>query len=726
MHTLSRALLATVVAAAAATFGAAPAVAASPATSASKTTNLSVDGETVTVSGSGFSGEGPGIYVGLVQDSHFSATNADAWISSVFVRAAQISGGSWSASLPVTAAKGSSDCTVNSCSIYTVAAHGSPDRSQDTQIPVSFAAAPKPTTTTPPAPTTTTTVAPAPEPTTTQPTTKPTATTTQPTTKPTTTTKAPAPTTTTSKPTTTKPTTTTSKAPAPAPTTTVNQPAPTTTTTSAPAPAPAPPASGNGPSVTADRSRGLNPAGDTITLSGRGFSTAGPGIYIGLAQMSRFSTTDASVFHDAQFIKPADMPGGSWTKTLNVASTFAGSDCLVNACAIYTLAAHGSSDRSQDTNTRITFAGADSPAEPPPSSGTNTGGGAAGGTGGGGGGGATGGGGGGGTTGGGGGGGTTGGGGGGGFTANGNLSVSLSKSSELDPAGESVTISGSGFSGVAPGLYVGMVQDNAFSVTDASAWMTSAFIRPASISGGSWSITMDLPSVVGNYDCVRNSCSIYTVVAHGSSDRSQDSKTPVSFVGGVAPGTETAAPEKAVAGDAAKTVAVTLSKSSGLKVEGETITVSGTGFAMTGPGIYVGLIQDDKFSTTNADAWMTAAFVTPNRIKEGAWSTTMDLLAVKGDSDCTKNACSVYTIAAHGSTDRSQDTKTPVTFGDDPASDIAAASAGDSGGSPAAALRSLTGDLDESASWLLPLLIGGGLGAGIAVAAAAALRRRNS
>ncbi|TJZ81147.1 hypothetical protein FCG67_00345 [Rhodococcus oryzae] len=336
------------------------------------------------------------------------------------------------------------------------------------------------------------------------------------------------------------------------------------------------------------------------------------------------------------------------------------------------------------------------------------------------------------------------------MASNPNLSVKLSKGTDLAPAGETVTISGSGFSGAAPGLYVGLVQDNRFSATDASAWMTTTFLKPEAISGGNWSTTMELRAVVGDFDCMRNTCSIYTVAAHGSSDRSQDSRTPVGFAGGVAPdttGTPAANPASNNAGGAkgaaggakskvgeGNTVSVTLSKSRGLKVEGDTITIAGTGFSGSGPGIYAGLIQDDKFSTTDAGAWMTTAFITPNKITNGAWSVTMDVMAVKGDSDCTKNACSVYTIAAHGSSDRSQDSQTPVSFGDDPTGadePTLAAANGDangtsaSGGSSRSALSSLSSTF-ESTAWIAPLLIGGGVGAGIAVATTFALRRRTS
>lgn len=651
---------------------AAMAVSATPATTVSKTTGLNVDGETIMVSGTGFSSSGPGIYVGLAQDDKFSTTNADAWISTVFVRPSQITGGAWSTSVDVLAVKGGSDCTANACSIYTVAAHGSSDRSQDTVTPVTFAATTPTTTTT--APPTTTTTAP-----------------------PTTTTTAP-PTTTTTKPTTNPPTT--------KPTTKPTTPATTT-----------PPATSNGPKINASKTSGLNAAGDRITVRGSGFSTSGPGIYIGVAQMNRYSHTDASVFHSPTFVKASEMPGGSFSTTLEVIGAFSGGDCVANTCAIYTLAAHGSSDRSQDTVTPISFVGT-APPVTQPGGGTGTGGGV-----------------------------TTGGGAAGAapgaaFTANSGLSVSLSKAGEINPSGESVTISGSGFSGAAPGLYVGLVQDNVFSSSDASVWMTSAFVKPEQISGGNWSIPMKLVANQGAFDCVKNACSIYTVMAHGSSDRSQDTKTPVSFVGGVAPGTVTAprALNAAGAPGAAKTVAVTLSKAKGLKVDGEEITISGTGFSGEQPGIYVGLIQEDKFSTTDAGAWMTTACITPSKIKDGAWSTTMKVQAIKGDSDCTKNACSIYTVAAHGSTDRSQDTQTPVSFGDDPdapnadkADDVALAAADGSGdgtgsgdsNSVASAFRNLADAIADGTAWIIPLLVGTVIGVGFTVATTFALRRRS-
>ncbi|QBJ98100.1 hypothetical protein ERC79_20755 [Rhodococcus sp. ABRD24] len=452
-------------------------------------------------------------------------------------------------------------------------------------------------------------------------------------------------------------------------------------------------------------------------MRGSGFSTAGMGIYVGIAQTNRYSSTDASAFYGTKYIKPSDMPGGSFSTKIDVLGAFPGGDCINNTCALYTLAAHGSSDRSQDTKTPISFVGTAPPLTgggETSAGGATTGPGAAGAAPG-----------------------TT-------FTANSNLAVSLSKASGINPSGETVTVSGSGFSGAAPGLYVGLVQDNVFSAADASVWMTSAFIKPEQISGGHWSLPVELIANQGAFDCIKNACSIYTVMAHGSSDRSQDTKTPVSFVGSVAPGTVTAPPVLNAAGGPgiAKTAAVTLSKAKGLKIEGDQITIAGTGFSGAPPGIYVGLIQENKFTTTDAGAWMTTAFITPSGIKNGAWSTTMKVQAVKGDSDCTKNPCSIYTIAAHGSSDRSQDTQTPVSFGDDPnapnadkaaSAALTAADGGSNGDGNASsddanaaspAIRNLADALTDVTAWILPLLIGGVVGAGIAVAATFALRRR--
>ncbi|SDD03392.1 hypothetical protein [Rhodococcus tukisamuensis] len=225
--------------------------------------------------------------------------------------------------------------------------------------------------------------------------------------------------------------------------------------------------------------------------------------------------------------------------------------------------------------------------------------------------------------------------------------VTLSKSTDLTAAGDTVTVSGTGFSGAGAGLYVGLIQDSKYSATDSTAWMTTQWLKPADITAGAWTATIDVAAVVNGSDCLVNTCSIYTVAAHGSADRTQDTKTPVTFK----------APVVVPAGPA-----VTLSKATDVAPAGETITVSGTGFSGAAPGLYVGLVQDSKYSATDAGAWMTTAFIRPTQIVGGAWTATVDAAAVLNGSDCLVNTCSIYTVAAHGSADRTQDTKTPVSF----------------------------------------------------------------
>ena len=196
------------------------------------------------------------------------------------------------------------------------------------------------------------------------------------------------------------------------------------------------------------------------------------------------------------------------------------------------------------------------------------------------------------------------------------------------------------------------------------------------------------------------------------------------------PGPETPAPQ------------VTVSKSADISAAGETITVTGSGFSGAGDGIYVGLVQDDKFSVTDAAAWMTTKWLRSTDIVGGSWSAAIDVEAVKAGSDCLVNACSIYTIAAHGSSDRSQDTQTPVSFGDDPDApnaDKAAAAALTADGGPTdggtsaaanesntsdSAIRNLADAISDGTAWIIPLLVGAVIGAGFAVATPVALRRR--
>lgn len=228
--------------------------------------------------------------------------------------------------------------------------------------------------------------------------------------------------------------------------------------------------------------------------------------------------------------------------------------------------------------------------------------------------------------------------------------VTASKTTDIAAAGETITVTGSGFSGAGDGIYVGLVQDDKFSATDAGAWMTTKWLRSTDIVGGSWSAAIDVEALKNGSDCLVNTCSIYTVAAHGSTDRSQDTKTPVTFAAPVVP-----APS------------VTLSKATGLTND-EEITVTGTNFSANGQGIYVALAQVDKYSNTNSAVFHSTKWIKPAQIVDGGFTTTLKATAIKGDANCYVNACAIYTLADHNTlTDRSQDTKTAVAFAPKPA-----------------------------------------------------------
>lgn len=360
-----------------------------PTVTVSKSTDIAAAGEDITISGTGFDGAaaGTGLYVGVIQDDEWSFTDADAWGAKTFILPNSIVGGSWTTTLNVKAIDGGADCLANACSIYTVMAHGSTDRSQDTRSPITFAAP----------------VAPA------------------------------------------------------------------------------------GPAVTVSTTSGLTD-GQDITVTGTGFGREGQGIYVGLAQIDKYSPTNSGAFHSTKWVKAAQIVDGGFTTTLTATAIKGDANCFENACAIYTLADHLSlADRSQDTRTPVTFA----PPVVVPSGPT----------------------------------------------------VTADKTTNLT-VGETITLTGTGFQGAAAGtgLYYGIVQDDQFSTTDAGAWITTAFVTPAQIVDGNWTGTISATAVKGVSDCFVNSCSIRTVMAHGSPDRSQDTATPITFAP-VAANTVVDAPE---------------------------------------------------------------------------------------------------------------------------------------------------------------------------------------
>lgn len=141
------------------------------------------------------------------------------------------------------------------------------------------------------------------------------------------------------------------------------------------------------PGITVSKATGLNPAGDTITMRGSGFDPS-KGIYVAicvdngpgqvptpcLGGMDTSGSGGGSAWissnppsYGVGLATPYG-PGGSFAVTLSVVARdpVTGTDCRKVVCAAVTRADHTrTSDRSQDTRVRLTFA-APAPAQPKP------------------------------------------------------------------------------------------------------------------------------------------------------------------------------------------------------------------------------------------------------------------------------------------------------------------------------------------------------------------------
>ncbi|WP_349865180.1 HtaA domain-containing protein [Leifsonia sp. WHRI 6310E] len=333
---------------------------------------------TVTVSGTGFSTTGSGFYVGVGPKS--AKDNAD-W----FVNAGYYQGVKWattagtygakinadgSISIPLTKLKrvftsngATVDCGAVECGVYTFAAHGSADRSQDTYTPIAFAA---PTATTlavtssaasvvtGTSVTLTATVSPAAvgsveffDGTTSLGTASIASGTTA--------------TLDTSALAVGSHQITATFTPADATVATPSTAAATTVTVTSVAT----------PAVVVSPNTGVDPAAGSLTVSGTGFATTGPGFYIGVGPKSAKDNADwssnAKYYQGVKWATTAGTYGakinadGSFTISLSglkrlFSSNGATVDCGAVECGVYTFAAHGSADRSQDTYTPIAFA----------------------------------------------------------------------------------------------------------------------------------------------------------------------------------------------------------------------------------------------------------------------------------------------------------------------------------------------------------------------------------
>lgn len=416
--------------------------------------------------------------------------------------------------------------------------------------------------------------------------------------------------------------------------------------------------------------------GATVTIKGVGYP-ANANIYLAQTIEKPKSGYPSTYGEAAKVTVGAD---GSFTQEMKVTTSFGDVDCTSTQCYVASFTAFPNlSDRSNDQWVPITFkAGATSQAAQSqgstgaaPSGGQSTGSGSQSGSQ-------------------------------SPSQSRGNASVSLSKTSDLNPSGDTIRVEGKGFKTSGPGIYVGIAQNDQMDVTNADSFgPDTKFVstsRGNLKSDGSFSVDLPVSAKFGTADCMQNACSVYTIAAHGSSDRSQDTATAVSFAGGAAKQDATlpsgggssqsaGSASSGTSGSTGSSGTSSTSASSGssssngsssstgtpsvslstteLNPSGSTaITVSGSGFKTSGNGIYVAVAEKNKFSTTNADAFSAAEFVRTSQMSsDGSFSTTLNVEAVTSAANCVENDCALYTFAAHGSSDRSQDTATDLSVG---------------------------------------------------------------
>ncbi len=145
------------------------------------------------------------------------------------------------------------------------------------------------------------------------------------------------------------------------------------------------PVAASGPAVTVEPTGPLATGAQTLTVSGTGFDAVGNngnGVYVVFGPITPAPGyyMDPSVYspglkwvHPGAASSPAEAvmaADGSFTTTLDIQSSFdnpAGPvDCAVVACAVITIGAHGSQDRSQDTCTLVPFVAGDAGASVSP------------------------------------------------------------------------------------------------------------------------------------------------------------------------------------------------------------------------------------------------------------------------------------------------------------------------------------------------------------------------
>lgn len=236
--------------------------------------------------------------------------------------------------------------------------------------------------------------------------------------------------------------------------------------------------------------------------------------------------------------------------------------------------------------------------------------------------------------------------------------ATFSSTTGLAQVGSTVTVTGAGFdpalvTGPVAGVYVAIGVGTGSVPT---AYTSAKYIRPTgptpeTASGaklhesGSFSATISTPALFSGQgqavNCYLDACKVFVWSAHTGSVPSWSFSAPVTF-------------------SAATTKQVVVSKTADLSPDGETVTVTGAGFAASAPGIYIGQLPWSEATAPagwNLDVslWGPTKFLAfPSGLSAaGTFRTTIDTIAVIGASntDCQVSSCSIATVKAHGQAD---------------------------------------------------------------------------
>lgn len=216
------------------------------------------------------------------------------------------------------------------------------------------------------------------------------------------------------------------------------------------------------------------------------------------------------------------------------------------------------------------------------------------------------------------------------------VSLTVSPSTGVDPAGASLTVKGAGYvAGSGTGIYVVFGPKAADWTTNAGNYGASKWLK-AVPDGQSESINADgtfsvtLAGVKAKYkdgngkdvDCLKTPCYVLTMAAHGSPDRSQDASAAIAFKGGSTTTGGGSATDDATTGGSTTAGSTTAgSTTGGSTAEGSTTgstTSGGSGDTGTSTTTDSGKSDGGSLPLTGAAGIATAATVGSALVAAGA------------------------------------------------------------------------------------------------------------